>query len=79
MVVARIQATLDEFIQRYERDIKSQNIEIAKLMGIIQSHDDFIRDIKPVYVKGMIALGAALLGSIGIAVHWFWRHVNWNG
>lgn len=78
VVVTKIQLTLDEFIGRYERDIKLQNIEIAKIIQTIQTHDDFIKDIKPVYAKGMMALGAAALGTIGIAVHWMWNHVYWG-
>lgn len=78
VIVTRLQATLDDFVQRYERDIKLQNIEIAKIIETIQSHDEFIRDIKPIYAKGMMAMGAAVLGAIGIAVHWLFGHIKWG-
>lgn len=66
------------FIERYERDIKNQNIELASISIKIDAHDEFIRDLKPLYAKGMMALGAVVLGSIGMATRWLWTHVKWG-
>lgn len=68
-----------DFRERYERDQQNLTLKIGEIIGTIKSHDEFIRDIKPIYAKGMIALGAAALGSIGIGVHWLWNHIRWNG
>lgn len=79
VTVTRLQTTLDDFVDRYERDLKGQNISLAEILITIKSHDEFIKDIKPVYAKGMIALGAGALGTIGVAVNWFWHHFKWGG
>lgn len=76
VTVTKLQATLDAFIERYDHDTQLQNVEIAKIIVTIQSHDEFIRDIKPLYTKGMIAVGAFVLGSIGIFCKWAWNHVS---
>lgn len=78
VAVSNLQITLNDFIARYERDIKLQNIEIAKIGLTITNHDEFIKDIKPVYTRGMIALGAGALGTIGVAVNWVWHHIHWG-
>lgn len=78
VIVAKIQTTLDDFVARYERDLKAQNIDISKVLLTIQLHDEFIRDIRPIYAKGMVALGAAALGTIGIVVHWIWGNIHWG-
>jgi hypothetical protein len=78
VIVTKLQTTLDDFVQRYERDMELQNSDLSKILLTIKSHDEFIRDIKPVYAKGMMALGAAALGTVGICVHWFWGHVKWG-
>lgn len=79
VTVGNIQTTLNDFVSRYERDLKGQNGQLSEILLTIRSHEEFIRDIKPVYTKGMIALGAGALGTVGFAVNWFWRHVHWNG
>lgn len=78
VTVSRVQTTLDDFISRYERDLKAQNISLTEILFTIKAHDEFIRDIKPVYAKGMMALGAAALGTIGIGVRWLWNHIQWG-
>jgi hypothetical protein len=79
VIITKLQTTVDDFIKQYDRDIQNQNKSLEEIKTTIQTHDEFIRDIKPIYAKGMIALGAFALGSIGISVAWFWRHINWNG
>ena len=79
VTVSNIQTTLNDFVARYERDLKYQNISLSEILETIKSHDEFIKDIKPVYTKGMMALGAGTLGTIGVGINWFWRHFHWNG
>lgn len=78
-MVGKIQTTLDDFIARYERDLKQQNVSLSEILTTIKDHDAFIKDIKPIYSKGMMAFGAAVLGTIGIATHWVWSHIKWGG
>jgi len=68
-----------DFRERYERDQLNLSFKMGEIILTIKAHDEFIKDIRPVYAKGMIALGAAALGSIGIGVHWLWNHIRWNG
>ena len=65
-------------MHRYERDLGNQNKVLTEILTTIKLHDEFISEIKPVYLKGMIVLGAAVLGSVGIAVTWFWHHIRWG-
>lgn len=78
VIVQKIQTTLDDFIQRYERDLNAQNVKLTEILITIKAHDEFIKDIKPVYTRGMIALGAGALGTIGLAVNWLWHHIHWG-
>ena len=63
---------------RYERDVERQTKDFAEIIVTIKSHDEFIRDIKPLYAKGMIATGAFVLGMIGLAAKWAWDHIRWG-
>lgn len=76
--LAILQQEFRDFRFEYEKDIARVQLSHEEMMKVIKSHDDFIRDIRPVYAKGMIAMGAAGLGTIGIAVNWLWRHVGWK-
>lgn len=78
VTVTRLQDTLNDFVGRYDRDIASQNASLTKIIKTIDDHDEFIRTIKPFYAKGMMALGAFALGTIGIATAWLWHHVRWG-
>lgn len=76
--VATLLAKFDDFVSRYERESQINKDRMEELITTIKGHDEFIRDIKPIYAKGMVALGAAGLASIGIAVHWIWGHIKWG-
>ena len=74
----RLTQKFDDFVERYERDVSASSLRIAELSVVIKSHDEFIRDIKPMYTKSMVALGAFALGTIGLLVKWVWDHVIWR-
>lgn len=78
VVIAHLQTTLENFVARYERDLKDQNISLREILLTIKTHDEFIKDIKPVYARGMVALGAAALATIGMAVNWLWHHIHFG-
>ena len=78
VAIARLATEFKDFVERYERDVSNSKMQMAEIILTIRSHDEFIKTIKPIYAKGMMALGAAVLGSIGIAVNWIWKHVNWG-
>lgn len=78
LAIAELTIKFQDFVDRYEREIELARIERLDLTAIIRSHDEFIREIKPMYSKGMIALGAFIIGSIGIATTWLWSHIRWG-
>lgn len=73
-----LQQQLRDFRDVYEKDAARARMESAEMLATIKSHDDFIRDIRPMYEKGMIAWGAFLVGSVGVGVHWLWKHLILN-
>lgn len=76
--IGALRQELHDFIGRYERDSSAAADDRKEVLRVINSHDAFIRDIKPVYNRTMMGLGAIILGSIGIAVHSFWSHIKWG-
>lgn len=78
MAIAELAVKFKDFSDRYERDTLKAETDRKELLDIVKSHDDFIRQIRPMYTKGTIALGAFVLGSIGIATHALWSHFIWK-
>ena len=78
VAVAQMTTEFKDFVERYERDVSNSQTQMTEILLPIKSHDEFKKSIKPIYAKGMMALGAAVLGSIGIAISWVWKHVNWG-
>lgn len=78
ITIVEVATMLRDHIDRYERDMTDAKAGRSEIIAIIKSHDEFIRDIKPIYNRGMIALGAFALGSIGVAVHTVWSHIKWG-
>lgn len=73
-----LQQEFRDFRAEYGRDILRSQEDRDEMMKTIKDHDDFIRDIKPIYSKGMMAWGAFLLASVGVGVRWLWKHVTWG-
>lgn len=67
-----------DFVKQYAIDVARADKNRSDMLTIIESHDDFIRLIKPMYSKGMIALGAFCLGIVGAAAAWVWGHIKWG-
>jgi hypothetical protein len=78
VVIANLQTTFKDFIERYDRDLKDQNDTLEKIVMTQEEHGDFISDLKPIYKSGTVLLGAGALGSVGVAVAWFWHHIRWG-
>lgn len=76
--VAKLITRFDDFIARYERGEAANSIHLAEIILTIKAHDDFVKTIKPIYDKGMIALGATVLGIVGLATHWLVSHIKWG-
>lgn len=76
--LAILQQEFRDFRNGYEKDIARVQLSHEEMLRVIKGHDEFIKDIRPVYAKGMMALGAASLGTIGIGVNWLWKHVLWK-
>lgn len=75
--LAILQQEFRDFRLGYEKDVVRSQISCETMMQAIKDHDEFIKDIRPVYAKGMVALGAASLGTIGIFINWLWKHLSW--
>lgn len=76
--MAELIIRFNDFLERYERDVRLSIQYREEILKTIHNHEDFIRDIKPVYAKGMMALGAATLAAIGLGVTWLWNHIRWG-
>lgn len=76
--IAILRQEFKDFVARYERDTGRAEVERANMMKVITSHDEFIREIKPMYSKTMIAVGAFCLGLIGLGASWVWTHLRWG-
>lgn len=78
LILTELCTRFDDFLARYERDVSAAQVDRTEVIAIIKAHDEFIRDIKPLYSRSMVVIGVFVVGSIGIATHWLWRHINFG-
>lgn len=78
IAIAELTIQFRDFIDRYERDTEKAETDRTALLLIITNHDDFIKEIRPMYSRAMIGMGAFILGLIGLAATWLWTHMRWN-
>ena len=76
--IAELNIKFSNFMERYERDVRGSQKDMAELLMTIKEHDSFIKDIRPLYSRGMMALGTAILGLIGLSINWLWVHIKWK-
>jgi hypothetical protein len=76
--VAILAQKFDDFLDRYERDSHQADICRRETLDLIKAHDNFISKIEPVYSKGMIAVGAFVLGLVGLMAVAVWTHIKWG-
>lgn len=76
--IATLRQEFRDFRTGYEKDITRIQSSHEEMMKTIKEHDSFIRDIRPLYSKGMMAWGAFLLASVGVGVRWLWKHIMWG-
>jgi hypothetical protein len=76
--IIQLSQKFDDFVERYERDTEFTKQSHLEMKAIIAGHDEFIRDIKPMYSKMMVAFGAFVLGSIGVGVNYLWKNIHFG-
>lgn len=89
VLMSTLTQKFDDFVGRYERDRKAdQTLHDADWhhtqvwrdahWKLIQENTDFLRLLKPKYTTAMAITMAVILGSVGLAVKWFWNHIKFG-
>ena len=76
--IAMVALQLDNFIERYDRDLKETKDWRDKYEVIQQQHTNVLNEIAPNFRRGIWVFCLIVVGSIGIIVTKFWNHIAWN-
>lgn len=77
-LLIEISTRFDDFLDRYERDLKLTNEWRDETTMRLKVHCDFIKEVSPVYKRLCWVLGIAVIASVGIATTSLWSHVSWK-
>lgn len=78
VIIERLDQKFTDFLERYEKDWQHTQTWRNYHDKMIKEHGDFINDFRPIYRRGLLAVGLIVTGSIAIAVKTFWNHVGWK-
>jgi len=75
VLMAALSQRFNDFIERYDRDCGADN-EWRRTVDVeLKTQGDILREISPAYNRGKWIVGVILVGSLGLAVKEFWRHI----
>lgn len=78
LIVAQLSQKFNDFLERYDRDCGASNEWRRVTETELKAQGEILRDISPAYNRGKWIVGIIMIGSLGIAVKEFWKHVTFQ-
>jgi hypothetical protein len=75
VIIAQLSQRFQDFVERYDRDCGGMNEWRRTVELELKTQGEILREISPAYTRGKWIVGIIMVGSLGIAVKEFWRHV----